>query len=117
MAMVRESSSRYQNPNSQMGYGIPNFALPLALLGIDISYAGDEWYLFPNPSKTEFQVQLPEAFGSARLTLFDTYGKRILEKQFIQGNEEISVENLSTALYIVRVNVDGVHKEFKLIKN
>ena len=117
MAMVRESSSRYQNPNSQMGYGIPNFTLPLALLGIDISYPEDEWYLFPNPSKTEFQVQLSGAFGSARLTLFDTYGKRILERQFIQGNEEISVENLSRAMYIVRINVDGVRKEFKLIKN
>lgn len=117
MAMVRESSSRYQNPNSQMGYGIPNFALPLAQLGIDISYAGDEWYLFPNPSKTEFQVQIPIAYGSARITLFDTYGKRILEKQINQDNEEISVENLSRAIYIVHVKVDGVHKEFKLIKN
>lgn len=117
MAMVRESSSRYQNPNSQMGYGIPNFSLPLTLLGIDISNAGDEWYLFPNPSKTEFQVQFPMTYGSARLTLFDTYGKRILEKQINQDNEEISVENLSRAIYIVHVKVDGMRKEFKLIKN
>ena len=117
MAMVRESSSLYQNPNSEMGYGIPNFSTPLALLGIDVLNAEDEWYLFPNPSKTEFQVQLPETYGNAHLTLFDTYGKRILERQFNQGNEEISVETLSRAMYIVHVNVDGVRKEFKLIKN
>ena len=57
------------------------------------------------------------AYGSARITLFDTYGKRILEKQINQDNEEISVENLSRAIYIVHVKVDGVHKEFKLIKD
>jgi hypothetical protein len=118
MTMVRESSSRYQNPNSQMGYGIPNFSTPLALLGIDISNANsDLWYLFPNPSKTEFQVQLPETYGTAYLTLFDTYGKRILERQINPGNEEISIEYLSRAIYIVRIIVDGVQKEFKLIKN
>ncbi|MCM4165232.1 MULTISPECIES: S8 family serine peptidase [unclassified Arenibacter] len=117
MAMVRESSSRYQNPNAEMGYGIPNFSIPLAKLGIDISNLGDDLYLFPNPSSTEFQVLLPETYGSAHLMLFDTYGKRILERRLNQANEEVSVENLSRAMYIVHVNVDGVRKEFKLIKN
>ncbi|MCK0188512.1 S8 family serine peptidase [Arenibacter sp. F20364] len=116
MAIVRESSSHYQNPNSQMGYGIPNFSLPLTLLGIDISNA-DLLYLFPNPSETEFQVQLPETYGNAYLTLFDIYGKRILERQINENNKEISVENLSRAIYIVHVRMDGVRKEFKLIKN
>ena len=118
MDMVRESSTRYQNPNSQMGFGIPNFSTALALLGIDITNSGDDlWYLFPNPSKTDFQVQLPETYGNAHVTLFDIYGRRILERQLNQGNEEISVETLSRAIYIVHVNVDGVRKEYKLIKN
>ncbi len=117
MAMVRESSSRYQNPNSQMGFGIPDFSEALTLLGIDISNSGDDlWYLFPNPSKTDFQVQLPETYGNAHVTLFDIYGRRILERELNQGNEEISVETLSRAIYIVHVNVDGVQKEFKFIK-
>ena len=52
MAMVRGSSSHYQNPNSQMGYGIPDFSLPLAVLGINESELDETlWYLFPNPSK------------------------------------------------------------------
>ena len=118
MAMVRESSSRYQNPNSRMGFGIPNFSKALTLLGIDISKSGDDLlYLFPNPSKTDFQVRLPETYGNAHVTLFDIYGRRILERQLNQGNEEISVETLSRAIYIVHVNVDGVRKEYKLIKN
>ena len=118
MDMVRESSSRYQNPNSQMGFGIPNFSKALTLLGIDISNSGDDlWHLFPNPSKTDFQVQLPETYGNAHVTLFDIYGRRILERQLNQGNEEISVETLSRAIYVVHVNVDGVRKEYKLIKN
>lgn len=118
MAKVRESSTRYQNPNSQMGFGIPEFSEALTLLGIDISNAGDDlWYLFPNPSKTDFQIQLPETYGNAHVTLFDIYGRRILERELNQGNEEISVETLSRAIYIVHVNVDGVRKEYKLIKN
>tara|TARA_R100001369_G_scaffold90306_1_gene129125 strand:+ start:12074 stop:13702 length:1629 start_codon:yes stop_codon:yes gene_type:complete len=118
MDMVRESSTRYQNPNSQMGFGIPDFSEALTLLGIDISNAGDDlWYLFPNPSKTDFQIQLPETYGNAHVTLFDIYGRRILERELNQGNEEISVETLSRAIYIVHVNVDGVRKEYKLIKN
>ncbi len=117
MDMVRESSSLYQNPNSRMGYGIPNFAKPLVLLGIDISKGKDDlWYLYPNPSKTAFQVQLPETYGNAQVTLYDIYGKRILERQFNQGNEQISVDNLSKAIYIIHVKVDGISKKFKLIK-
>jgi len=118
MDMVRESSSYYQNPNSQMGYGIPNFAIPLVLLGIDEPIVDEDlWYLYPNPSKNQFQVQLPEIYGSAELRLYDTYGKSILERRINQSSEEISIENLSRAIYIVQVNVDGVRKEFKLIKN
>ncbi|MCK0145030.1 S8 family serine peptidase [Arenibacter sp. F26102] len=118
MAMVRESSSHYQNPNSPMGYGIPDFSIPLAILGLNESDSDETlWYLFPNPSKTEFQVKLPSTYGTALLSLFDTYGKLILQKQITPNNQEIPVENLSRALYIVQVKVDGVRKEFKFIKN
>ena len=118
MAMVRGSSSHYQNPNSQMGYGIPDFSLPLAVLGINESELDETlWYLFPNPSRSQFQVELPPTYGSASLSLFDTYGKLILQKQITPNNPEIPVENLSRAMYIVEVKVDGVRKEFKFIKN
>lgn len=119
MQMVRENSSQYQNPNAQMGYGIPNFELALTLNGKEGEDNGEvvlEYILYPNPMKTSVQIQLPPGTVTAILRLYDSYGKRILEKQITETDNQISVEQLSNAMYIVQLEMEGIRKEYKLIK-
>ncbi len=123
MQLVRESSSMYQNPNAQMGYGIPNFDLAMTLNGV-VGQNGVEdegkqildYILFPNPMETNVQIQLPQGSTTAILRLYDIYGKRILEKQITETDNQISVEQLSQAMYIVQLEMEGISKEYKLIK-
>ncbi|ALM06670.1 hypothetical protein SB49_01755 [Sediminicola sp. YIK13] len=123
MQLVRESSSMYQNPNTQMGYGIPNFELAMTLNGVEgqngVENEGEQtldYILFPNPMETNVQIQLPQGSTTAILRLYDIYGKRILEKQITETDNKISVEQLSQAMYIVQLEMEGISKEYKLIK-
>ena len=124
MQLVRESSSLFQSPNSQMGYGIPNFEMALTLNGIDMQQGGGEvigentldYILFPNPMETNVQIQLPLGATTAILKLYDVYGKRILEKQITETDNQISVEQFSRAMYIVQLEMEGISKEYKMIK-
>lgn len=123
MQLVRESSSMFQNPNSQMGYGIPDFDLALTLTGVEEQDGGEgtventlDYILFPNPMETNMQIQLPSGNTTATLRLYDIYGKRILEKQITGTDNQISVEQLSQAMYIVQLEMEGISKEYKLIK-
>ncbi|MEB8347092.1 S8 family serine peptidase [Flavobacteriaceae bacterium KMM 6898] len=123
MQLVRESSSFYQNPNSQMGYGIPDFDLAMTINGVDRQDGEDvigentlDYILFPNPMENNVQIQLPSGATTARLRLYDIYGKRILEKQITEADNLISVEQLSQAMYIIQLEMEGISKEYKLIK-
>ncbi|MFT4832172.1 MAG: serine protease AprX [Psychroserpens sp.] len=123
MQLVRESSSLYQNPNSQMGYGIPDFDFAMTLNGVDRQDGGEvigentlDYILFPNPMETSVEIQLPSGASKAILRLYDIYGKRILEKEITEADNLISVEQLSKALYIIQLEMEGISKEYKLIK-
>ncbi|MEJ1222222.1 S8 family serine peptidase [Sediminicola sp. 1XM1-17] len=123
MQMVREGSSLFTDPNSQMGYGIPNFELALTLNGVDVAEEEEivteddlDYILFPNPMDVSVQIQLPPGATSAILRLYDSYGKRILERQISETDNQISVEQLSRAMYIIQLEMDGINKEYKLIK-
>jgi serine protease AprX len=123
MQLVRESSSMYQNPNTQMGYGILDFDLALTINGVKGQNEGEvisdntlDYILFPNPMETNVQIQLPFGTSMAILRLYDIYGKRILEKKITPTDNQISVEQLSQAMYIVQLEMGGISKEYKLLK-
>lgn len=55
---VRKSSSRYSDPDSISGYGIPNFVHALWLLKDNSSDSiQDELVVYPNPFTREFEIQ------------------------------------------------------------
>ncbi|RTE53440.1 T9SS C-terminal target domain-containing protein [Arenibacter aquaticus] len=118
MAMVRKYSSHNQSPNSQMGFGIPNFYSALLAEGVPMpNNEMEQWYLYPNPTTANLYLYLPNEFNTAIFSLFDAYGKRILERRITPTNLELSVGHLSNAMYIGQLNIDGDCQEFKIIKN
>jgi len=136
MQMVRESSSRFNNPNVELGFGIPDFQLALNGLGtpeipgepvdpeapIDPgtpSIPEGDIVLFPNPGNSMIAIQFPnenETEGQF-VTIFDIYGKKVLQKRLAIGNNEIAVEQLSNAMYIIHLETPEGIKRFKFIKN
>ncbi len=69
--------------------------------------------VFPNPTTSTIQIKGIE--GNANLKVFGIDGKLVLVKQFTD-NETISVGNLATGIYTLRIQTDEGLVERKLIK-
>lgn len=126
MQMVRESASIYANPTAQLGYGIPDFELALSSLEtpeeplepeVPETPDSEAMVLFPNPGINRITIQLPNSDNGYFVTIFDIYGKKVLQKQLSTGDNEIPVEQLSKAMYIVQLESSDGIKKFKFIKN
>ena len=118
---VRESSDRYNNPDSLYGYGLPDFAKALTII--------EETYTFkpevtvtagPNPFFDMINLWFRDTPGSLSITITDNSGRTILKtvyKTFI--GRSYTVRGLSYAaqgLCLIRVKTDAGEKVFKMIK-
>lgn len=134
MQIVRESSSHFSNPNPELGFGIPDFQLALNAsnapelpeppvvpeVPVDPelpSIPEEDIVLFPNPGNSIIAIRFSNGSAQQFVTIFDIYGKKVLQKQFANGNNEIAVEQLSNAMYIIHLETPEGIKRFKFIKN
>ena len=118
MTFIRESGSQFDTPDFFLGYGIPDFELALQN-GLDVqSSQRTEFKVFPNPVINDLNVILPGDVEQARLLLFDVLGKLILETTLTETNRNISLQNMSAGLYLLRLEAENTSsKTFKLIKD
>lgn len=73
--------------------------------------------MFPNPSPTEINIQLPTGTAKANAQVFDYTGKLVQSKSITSTNNKVDVSSLSKGIYIVRVSADGKLGAQKFIKN
>jgi subtilisin family serine protease len=110
---VKQSSSQYFNPDSLLGYGIPDFSLALLILSgknypnID---KGLEPVVFPNPFRSQFDLGFNVIDSQViRLEVFDVTGRLVYFRDKINtlpGNTKIRVENTmgwENGTYIVKL--------------
>ena len=112
--LVLESANTFTTPNSQYGYGIPNFssALTKALVENDVSM--NYFHLYPNPTKDI--VFFPENFNTGKVILYTIEGQKILEKEISKSSEPISLQTLSNGMYIYRFESDAFSSSGKIVK-
>lgn len=117
MQIVRESASTYSNPNSELGYGIPDFQQIL----IEFDYTLDneesedilEFTLFPNPVQNTLRFSKPSG-QNFDLTLFDSLGHVLLQKNNVQN--EIDLTGFSRGIYIVMFEQNNSRNSFLILK-
>ena len=109
--MIKQSSSQYQNPDTLIGYGLPNFANALSRIGADLPYSSIRIKgIYPNPfldkiSLLFIQIAPKDIF----LELYNIQGKMIMQKRYINlpsGEFELTIDNLgnlSQGIYIIKV--------------
>ncbi|MGQ9846554.1 MAG: S8 family serine peptidase [Bacteroidales bacterium] len=126
MDAVRKSASQYNNPDSLLGYGIPNFEQAYHILaGINSNSVQNFQIkgLYPNPCNESTQLTfVSEKVRELTVSLFSVDGKVILEKKthvqpYVLGSVSISTSGLEKGYYLVRVKSDGINKTFSLLKN
>jgi hypothetical protein len=73
---------------------------------------------YPNPTYDSIKIHLANSETNYNYMLFDVTGKYIKQGRFNQTESIISLENLPTATYFLKVVSDnGFEKNIKIIKN
>lgn len=117
MDYVRQSADRYTSPDYDYGYGIPDLGLALNL-GLSIQEEKAKGFkIFPNPVVQTLHVKLFESNEPATLTIYDVFGKTVMQNTLTTSSNAIDVSSMASGLYIVNLEFGPSSKTFKLIKS
>lgn len=113
MNWIRQSADRYGNPDSDYGYGIPNFGTAMELSG---AVEASPSYVFPNPADSEVRVRI-DMEGPAEYTITTTDGAVVStgEIQFPRNDYLLLSSGISNGLYILTVTSEGEVFSTKLL--
>ena len=120
-SVIKESASNFLTPDSQYGYGIPDFENALGMLNLedcDIFGKKSLFSLFPNPSDGVVKLNL-NCDENISVQVFDVMGKMIYcFDNHIDGVSVVGdfLSNLNGGVYFVKVIGDGMGQTSKLIK-
>jgi hypothetical protein len=70
--------------------------------------------LYPNPTRSELNIQISNALVGNEMYIFDAVGKLVYKQQLLSTQTNVSVSNLADGNYIVRVG--ELVKRFEVIK-
>lgn len=116
LQLIKQSADRYNNPNAQFGYGIPDFAAALANgLGVE-GLRRQSLVLYPNPSHEAVIITFPEAITGAVITLYNNLGQVVLQKEIPASKPSFSIGQLSNGIYIYNIQAGEQVFNGKLIK-
>jgi len=74
--------------------------------------------VYPNPVENLININLNKTFNKTSLELYDILGKKIVSKQFLNTNFiSLSVEDLSSGLYLLKINTDNKVFNKKILKH
>jgi hypothetical protein len=70
--------------------------------------------LYPNPTRSDLNVQVSESLVGSDMYIFDALGKQIHKQKILSTNTQLSVNNFSNGNYIVRIG--EVVKRFEFVR-
>jgi hypothetical protein len=114
--IVLQSADKFGNPNNQLGYGIPNFAMALNNQLSSDSSILDEFIVYPNPTSDLIIMVLPAQFKTGTLFIYNTIGQIMIEQNIISTTPMISLKSLEKGLYFYKMESDNFSKSGKIIK-
>lgn len=111
---VRASANRYDNPSSQMGYGIPDFEkIYNDNLSVDPVAQEEDIKIYPNPTTDKLYIQSVQPILQAEV--ISSEGKIVKSLGAVQ---EIDLSALGAGVYLVKLYFnEGQYKVRKVLKN
>jgi beta-glucanase (GH16 family) len=77
----------------------------------------DNIKIFPNPTKDNLTIEMPQLYRKNFITIADIYGKEIITRQIYDKNSQISLEGLLNGVYILKYTNEMFNLTKKFIKN
>lgn len=119
MQIVRESSSLYNSPTDQMGYGIPNFEdayNAVINLGIEDQLLENQFALYPNPVSDRLYISFPKEINNAQIAIYNVLGEKVFDGEVTAANNSANITSLTSGMYIVTIASTNKRNSFKIIK-
>ncbi|MCC6691312.1 MAG: S8 family serine peptidase [Bacteroidia bacterium] len=124
---VQKSAGQYTNPDSLMGYGIPNMCVAnMVLGGQDFSSFQNDLVLatYPNPFDNIIHLTFYSSqVQSITFCMFDMCGRLVSENNMRVNTNSLNyftindIEQLAKGMYVLRVSSTYNNFYYKLIKN
>ncbi|MBS1763877.1 MAG: S8 family serine peptidase [Bacteroidetes bacterium] len=126
MGAIKQSASQYLNPDSLLGYGIPNFdSARMMLLSINNPNFGKGDFIenvFPNPFSQTLNVNFyAETNSKFTAEIFDMAGKRVTQKQgffnpYMINSFQVQTSAFAKGVYMLRIVTDNAVYKRRIIK-
>ena len=84
-------------------------------LGLD-DFLSSDIRVFPNPVKTNLNVEIANNTKSVTLDLFDVTGKLVLQKRYTKEVISIEMKNLTRGIYFLKVSSTEKTGTYKIVK-
>ncbi len=66
-----------------------------------------DFAMYPNPSSDNLNIQLPSGVLKANVALFDLSGRLLLSSNVTAQNKRVNVADISTGVYLVKIQSEG----------
>lgn len=114
--LIIKSADKYSFPDSQYGYGIPDFSLALSNgLGI-YNISKKDIFLYPNPTSDLSTVSFLNNFDSGLFLVYSLLGQKIMEQIITKTQPTISLQTVPSGVYIYEIKWNDTVITGKLIK-
>ena len=120
---ILESAHQYSNPDSLIGYGLPDFKKAYALtIG---GKSEKQIKVYPNPFQDSFFLSLPEVSVSTDrvvVSLYDVVGRKIFEKNYSRSTEDSRIKitppkSIEEGVYFLSVRYTNSYRlRVKIVK-
>jgi hypothetical protein len=121
MDLIKSTASQANNPDSLLGWGIPDVKSALLSLSVNEKYAEKEIHSYPNPVIDKLTVILPDAIsGQYEIGIINIHGQVLYSKtesaDSIRSIQIDELSNLKSGIYFLRVSQGQTHFTSKILK-
>jgi serine protease AprX len=117
IALVRASADKFNNPNDQYGYGIPDFQLALNTALSIPEVDSFSFTLFPNPTSNLITITSSEKYMNATVTIYNNVGQTVFIDSIKNKMQNFSLESLTNGVYFYDIASAEIKLNGKIIKN
>jgi len=72
--------------------------------------------LYPNPTDSVVNIELPESITEASLIMYDLLGKKVYQTQLLNSNTELKIGHLVSGIYLTHIIMDNKIITKRIIK-
>ncbi len=105
----------YVEETSSVGCtAIDSFEVVILFVGVEETHE-NAIAVFPNPASEVLNIQLPDSFSTATISLSDLQGRTVVQPNVANGTEQIATDHLPSGMYILHIEYPNLHLTHQVV--